>query len=298
MNMQISRLLEMIYILMHGQCIPARELAERLGVSRRTIYRDIDVLSVAGIPVYTEKGKGGGVRFLPNSVLNKSILSEEEQNEILTALHGLSNLNNSEANHVLGKLSSIFNKTAVNWLEVDFSDWSYANNYFNDFKTAILERRVAEFDYYNRSGARAFRRIEPIQLWFKSHSWYLKGFCLTKQDMRLYKLSRVKNLVVTGEHFSERSFPAVQDSKEVQICVTIKLRISPEMKYRVFDEFDENIVEEQPDGSFIVTVSWEEDNWVYGFILSFGEYVEVLEPEHIRGIIRDKSTKISEKYLL
>ena len=295
--MQISRLLEMIYILMHGQCIPARELANKLGVSRRTIYRNIDVLSAAGIPVYTEKGKGGGVRFLPNSVLNKSILSEEEQNEILTALHGLSNLNNSEANHVLGKLSSIFNKTAVNWLEVDFSDWSYANNYFNDFKTAILERRIAEFDYYNRSGAKSFRRIEPIQLWFKSHSWYLKGFCLTKQDMRLYKLSRVKNLLVTDEHFSERSFPAIEDSSDVKIGVTIKLRISPEMKYRVFDEFDEQVVEEQPDGSFIVTVSWEEDSWVYGFILSFGEYVEVLEPEHIRGVIRDKSIKISEKYL-
>lgn len=289
----------MVYILLHRKSISARELADRLGVSRRTIYRDIDTLGLAGIPVYTERGKSGGVSLLPDSVLNKAALSEKEQNEILTALHGLSKIKTSETDQVLCKLSTIFNKTAANWLEVDFSDWSYANDYFEGFKTAILERRITEFDYYNSYGDKSFRRIEPIQLWFKSRAWYVKGFCLTKQDIRIYKLSRVKNLAVKDEYFAQRDLSIKQDNLPQDGTArfeTIKLRISSEMRYRVYDDFDENQIEEQPDGSVVITVSWTEDDWVYGFILSFGEYAEVLEPEHIRKIIKDKGKKIFEKY--
>jgi len=296
--MQANRLFEIIYILLNKTCVPAKELAQHLGVSTRTIYRDIDNLSSAGIPVYTEKGKGGGISLLPDFVLNKSILSDEEQREILNSLHGLANVKTGETRQVLERLSTIFNKTAVNWLEVDFSDWSFHNDYFNDFKAAILEQRIAEFEYYNSYGKKTARRIEPIQLWFKSRAWYIKGFCLTKLDMRTYRLSRLRNLVITDEKFPKRDLQATpQESPAKQPMneyINIKLRIAPEMVYRVFDEFDEGRVETLPDGSFIATANWAEDNWVYGFILSFAEYVEVLEPAHLRDIIKAKAKKIYE----
>ena len=300
--MQTNRLFEIIYILLNKKIVPAKELAEHFGVSTRTIYRDIDNLSLAGIPVYTEKGKGGGISLLPDFVLNKSILSEQEQNEILVALHGLSNLKTDETDKVLRRLSTIFNKPVANWMDVDFSGWSYSNDYFNDFKVAILERRVVQFDYYNSYGEKTHRRVEPIQLWFKSRAWYIKGFCLTKQDMRLYKMSRVKNLVVTSEHFPARDLLAVSDDdSRVQSHenkdITFTLRIAPEMTYRVFDEFEEDMVEPQDDGSFVVSITWPEDNWVYGYILSYGEYAEVLEPPHLKEIIKEKAQSIFAKYL-
>ncbi|MDR0286975.1 MAG: HTH domain-containing protein, partial [Clostridiales bacterium] len=121
--MQVNRLFEIIYILLNKKMITAKELAEHFDVSQRTIYRDIDLLSLAGIPVYTEKGKNGGISLLPEFVLNKSILSEQEQNEILSALQGLSTVKTAETDQVLKKLSTIFNKNTVNWLDVDFSDW-------------------------------------------------------------------------------------------------------------------------------------------------------------------------------
>jgi len=300
--MQINRLFEIVYILLDKKSVTARELAGHFDVSRRTICRDIDTLSMAGIPIYTERGKGGGISLLPDFVLDKSILSEREQNVILSALYSLSSIKTDDTNQILQKLSTIFNKTTANWLEVDFSGWSYENDFFNDFKTAILERRIIEFDYYNRHGDKTFRRVEPIQLWFKSKSWYLKGFCLTKQDMRLYKLPRIKDLFVTDEIFTERDSLAVSGNPilgiyEEQPIAAIKLRIAPEMSYRVFDDFYESMVEKQPDGSFIVTVSWPEDTWLYGFLLSFGKYIEVLEPAHIRNIIKDEAQKITNKYL-
>lgn len=301
--MQINRLFEIIYILLNKKSATARELAVQFGVSIRTIYRDVDTLSLAGIPVYTEKGKGGGISLLPNFVLNKSILSEREQNEILTALHGLSNIKADEANGVLKRLSTIFNKTASNWLEVDFSDWNYKNDFFSDFKIAILERRIAEFDYYNTYGEKTVRRVEPMQLWFKSKAWYVKAFCLTQMSIRLYKLSRVKNLVVTDEHFPVRDLLSAQspaperEPKRERPETTIKFSVAPEMTYRVYDEFDEDMIEKQTDGSFIITVTYPEDNWVYGYLLSFGEYAKVMEPEHLREIINTKAQKISENYL-
>ena len=299
--MQINRLFEIVYILLQKEKVSATELAQQLEVSRRTICRDIDILSGAGIPIYTEKGKGGGISLLPNFVLNKSIITEQEQHEILSALHGLSNIKRDDTVQVLQKMSAVFNKTAQNWIEVDFSDWYYENDFFSEIKTAILQRYVVEFDYYNSYGEKTYRRIQPTQLWFKSKSWYLKGFCLTKHAERLYKLTRIKSLTVTGEHFSPQNLAVQLDNQEknmdVQQNVTLKLCIEPQMAYRVYDDFSESEVEKQTDGSFLVTVTFPEDNWVYSFLLSYGQHVEVLEPESIRDILKNEAENILRKYL-
>ena len=298
----MSRLFEIIYLLLSKERVTAKELAGRFGVSSRTIYRDIDKISLAGIPIYTEKGKGGGISLLPDFVLNKSILSEQEQSEILSALQGLTQIQSSDSDNVLQKLSTIFNKTAAKWLEVDFSDWSFEQeDYWGSFKTAILRKRVAVFDYYNTYSEKTRRRVEPIQLWFKSRSWYLKAYDLEKQDLRLFKLTRIRDLEISEDNFTERDLLAILPIDNVQSKhrkdVNLQLLIKSEMAYRVLDEFAGVIEEETEDGNYIVSLRWPEDNWVYGTILSFGEYIEVLEPEHIREIIRDKAKKIYEQYL-
>ena len=300
--MQINRLLEIVYVLLRQKTVTARELAERFQVSQRTIYRDVDTLSLAGIPVYTETGKGGGISLLPDFVLSKSILSEREQTEILSALQGLSSVKAAETDHVLKKLSAVFNKSAANWLEVDFSDWSLSNGHvFSGFKTAILERRAVEFDYYSSFGEKTRRRVEPAQLWFKSKAWYVKGFCLTRREMRLFRLTRVKNLAVTDQTFPERDWlaappnPAPDEHQKQDI--ELRFKIAPEMTYRVFDEFEESRMERQPDGSYLASATWPDDEWVYGFILSFGEHIEVLEPEHVREAVRERAAKVAKKYL-
>ena len=295
--MQINRMFEIIYILLNKKSQTAKELAEHFGVSTRTIYRDIDALSLAKIPVYTEKGKGGGIRLLPDFVLRNSLLSEEEQREILSALEGLSTVKAAQSSQVLQKLSALFNKPVENWLQVDFSDWTFASSgLWDDFKTAILERRIVEFDYYSTSGEKTRRRIEPIQLWFKLKAWYVTGFCETRQDVRLFKLSRVRNPRVTDRHFSDRSFPPFpsdsDSAAEQDKTIPLKLKIQPEMTWLVLDEFTEEEAEKQPDGSFIVSTAWPQSDWLYGFLLSFGEYLEVLEPLHLRDAIREKAEKI------
>jgi len=305
-NMQINRLFQIIYTLLDKKSATAKELAAQHSVSVRTIYRDVETLSSVGIPVYTEQGKGGGISLLPNFVLNKSILNEREQTEILSALQGLSSVKTIETDRVLQRLSTFFNKAVVNWIDVDFSHWGFiAGEFFNGFKTAIISRRVAEFDYYAVYGETApsftSRRIEPVQLWFKGKAWYVKGFCLLRQDIRTFKLSRMGNLIITDEYFAERDLttliqtPSNPDWEKKNI--PLKFKIDQEMAHRVYDEFHESQAEKQPDGSFIVTTSWPEDDWVYGTILSYGEHIEVLEPPHVRALIKEKAEKIAKKHL-
>ena len=301
--MQTSRLFEIIYLLLNKERVTAKELAERFGVSTRTIYRDIDTISLAGIPIYTEKGKGGGISLLPDFVLNKSILSEHEQTEILATLQGLAQIQSSDSDHVLQKLSAIFNKTAAKWLEVDFSDWSFEQeDYWGIFKAAILQKRIATFDYYSTYSEKTSRRVEPIQLWFKSRSWYLKAFDLNKQNLRLFKLTRIRSLIVLDETFTERDLLSLRPAESTaspdnRRDITLRLLIRSEMAYRVLDEFSSVVEEQTSDGNYIVSICWPEDNWIYSMILSFGEYIEVLEPEHIREIIRGKAKKIYKQYL-
>jgi predicted DNA-binding transcriptional regulator YafY len=303
--MQIERLFRIIYYLLDKKNVTAKELADYLEVSKRTVFRDIDILSLSGIPVYAGKGNKGGIRLMDNFVLNKSVITEREQNEILSALQGLSTVKTEETEQVLQKLSSFFNKASPNWFEVDFSSWGDGSGIsdFANIKTAIFDKRIIEFDYFNTYGEKRHRRVEPIQLWFKSKAWYLKGFCLEKQGVRLYKLSRTKNLIVTGDIFSERNLVNPDEDldngirqKYADNAVTLVMKISPEMTYRVYDYYGEEDIIKNDDGSLTVTQREPEDNGMYGFILSFGEYAEVLEPEHIRDIIKEKALKISKKY--
>ena len=107
--MQINRLFEIIYLLLEKGSVTAAALAERFEVSVRTIYRDIDLLSGAGIPVYCSRGRGGGVSLLPDFVLDKSLLSEREQDEILFALQSVA-ATHAGGEEVLERVNTLFRR--------------------------------------------------------------------------------------------------------------------------------------------------------------------------------------------
>jgi len=213
-------------------------------------------------------------------------------------LQGLGAMNYPETEKVLLKLSSIFNKNSKNWIEVDFSGWSGDEEKWNTIKFAILNRKVITFVYYNRYGEKTIRQVMPLQLKFKEKNWYLKAFCMNKQSERTFKLSRIKALQITGEKFEEIPEDAEDwpGSTGFNNIVTLRLKIDSSQAYRVYDEFEESQVEKDEDGNFIVTVSFTEDEWVYGFILSFGCFAKVLSPPHICGIIEERLIKTLNLY--
>lgn len=297
--MQINRLFEIVYLLLEKNCITAKELSEHFGVSVRTIYRDIDILSTANIPIYTNKGKGGGISLLENFVLDKSILSEEEQNQILFALQSLEKLNVNNEKKALEKMSMLFNKGTKNWIEIDFSNWgtdSTQNEKFNKIKESIINSKVIEITYFNSYGEENKRQIEPLQIWFKDKSWYIKAFCRLKQDYRIFKITRIRDVKVLDEHF-KNELPIEKEKKQNFKVISLKLEISKEMAYRVYDEFEKENISKNENGDFIITIDYPENEWVYGYILSFGEYAKILSPEYAKDIVKKRLDKTIKNYL-
>ncbi len=294
--MQINRLFEIVYLLLEKETATAKELAEHFEVSVRTIYRDIDILSTAGIPVYTNKGKGGGISLLDNFVLDKSILSEEEQNQIIFALQSLEKLDKNSEKKALEKMSRLFHKQARNWIEIDFSNWDNENKKFERIKQAILNRQVIEFTYFNSYGEERKRQVEPLQIWFKDKAWYIKAFCRVKQDYRIFKIARIREIKILDETF-ERELPQEQERKPYDIkLISLELEISKEKAYRVYDEFEKESITQKEDGNFIIHVDYPENDWVYEYILSFGEYIKVIAPEYAKDIVKEKIQKMIRNY--
>ena len=164
-----GRLLGIIYYLLGDGHATAPALAEKFEVSIRTIYRDVDRLSSVGIPIYCNPGKGGGIFLLDSFVLDKSLLSAQEQEELLLSVQGLQALR--EENQVLEKLQALFQIKMDNWLQIDFTDWrgqKYLQETFEQIKRGIFQRRLLQFDYLNQQGEEMSRWVEPMQLIFKS----------------------------------------------------------------------------------------------------------------------------------
>lgn len=294
--MKEGRLFKIIYHLLQQGRSTAPELARELEVSVRTIYRDIDALSSAGIPVFAEPGRDGGICLMDDFVLDRTMFSEQEKQEILTALQGVHAAPDTDNSLILQKLSALFKLRSDDWLEVDFSRWGDKpgdNAKFELLKTAILQHRCAKITYAASSMHNTKRTIYPLKLFYKGHAWYLKSYCTVKQDFRLFKLSRILHLELLDESFTCGPFPESCDSSPAEQEVT--LSFPGEMAYRVYDEFDPAQVAIQDDGTLLVQAKLPEDNWLIGFLLSFGPNVTVLAPSHLKQALAEQAKLIFEK---
>lgn len=298
--MKENRYFQMIYLLLDKGQMTAPELADYFEVSIRTIYRDIDILSSAGIPIYATQGKGGGIAIQDSYVLKKSLLSEQEQKQILMALQGIRVLEDEQINMLLSKLSGVFQRQQGNWLEIDFSTWTKSGagkHNFQLLQSAIWKSRIVSFSYYSGKGEQTKRIIEPHKLVFKTSDWYLYGYCTLRKDFRFFKLTRIRDLKLqdaeymreTPEHIFERS-----DEFEMK-TVQVTLLFDARMSHEVYEKFDEE-VSEQEDGSLLVTTILPDNELLYSYVLSCRERVEVLSPPYVRDNVRKRVGKMLEIY--
>ena len=298
--MKENRYFQMIYLLLDKGQMTAPALADYFEVSIRTRYRDIDILRAAGIPSYATQGKGGGIAIQDSYVLKKSLLSEQEQKQILMALQGIRVLEDEQINMLLSKLSGVFQRQQGNWLEIDFSTWTKSGagkHNFQLLQSAIWKSRIVSFSYYSGKGEQTKRIIEPHKLVFKTSDWYLYGYCTLRKDFRFFKLTRIRDLKLqdaeymreTPEHIFERS-----DEFEMK-TVQVTLLFDAGMSHEVYEKFDEE-VSEQEDGSLLVTTILPDNELLYSYVLSCRERVEVLSPPYVRDNVRKRVGKMLEIY--
>jgi len=182
-------------------------------------------------------------------------------------------------------------------IEVDFEGWNSKVNEHNKFskiRDAIINSHVIRFDYVNAGGERSNRSAEPVKLIFNAYTWYLLAYCLLRNSQRLFRLSRIRDVQVTQQHFTRRDIQECQEQGTRLKLVDLKLRCDERVLSRLYDTFDSELITKNDNGSYDLCVALPEDEWLYGYILSFGAYSEVLEPQHIREIIKSRAKEILE----
>ncbi len=299
----IDRLIQIIFLLLRHENITAKQLAQELGVSTRTIYRDINTLSIAGIPITSQKGYGGGLSLLEGFALDKSYFTQEEQSNIIQALQILKSSHYPDADRTLNKVAGLFSHTLQSdWLEIDFSYWGSPEKERRNMtalERAVINKYVIKFTYYNSELTITEQTVEPLKLLFKSHSWYLIAFSRRREEIRTYKLSRIRNLQITDQLF-DRTLPAdfslTPAYQEEYNIPLFKLRFSEKIAYKVYDEFQEEYIKKLEDGTLEVTFRYQLSDWTFLYLLSFGEYVEIIEPVEARMLLKEKAQKILALY--
>ena len=302
-DMQIDRLIQIVFLLLRHGNITAKQLAEELCVSTRTIYRDINILSVAGIPITSQKGFGGGLSLLQGFSLDKSYFTQEEQNNIVQALQILKSSNYPDADKSLNKVAGLFSHNLQSeWLEIDFSYWGSPEKERNNItalERAIINKYVITFTYFNAELTVTHQTVEPLKLVFKSHSWYLVAYSENKKDIRTFKMSRIRELQITNQLFDRelpKDFSITPVYKEEYNTPVFILHFSEKIAYKVYDEFQEKYIKKLDDGTLEVTFRYQLSDWTFLYLLSFGEYVEIIEPVEARNILKEKAKKIFSMY--
>ncbi|MCR5612351.1 YafY family protein [Treponema sp.] len=299
--MQIDQLFEFVYILIDKKQVTAKEMSKRFGVSTRTIYRWIEALSVSGVPVYSMKGRSGGIAISENYALDKTVLSEEERLEIVSSLKAFESLSGTKSAEE--KLSRLV-KTDSDWLEVDFSPWSpegqSVRQLFGTLRDSILKKKQITFDYFNTEGKAEHRTVYPWKLIYKGQAWYLRAWCTTKKAERFFKLSRMLNVKQTGrianvtiKNAQSKKSPAV--IKEPSL-IKIKAKISSSKAFYLLDSFACSETKTNKDKSLTVTFTAPDAPWLVGTLVSFGKDLKIISPSGIKDKVLEMANDITELY--
>ncbi len=300
--MKIDRLIGILSILLQRDKVTAQELADKFEVSHRTILRDIDSLNMAGIPVVSEQGRSGGMSIMNGYKLDRTLLSSNDMQAILSGLQSLDSVcGTNRYRRLMEKLS--VNETAAvnadNHIIIDLSNWdkSVIADKIELIKKAIEQRHIITFRYFSPNGE-SERKIEPYHLIFQWSAWYVWGYCTEREDYRMFKLTRMTQLAVTDDMCKDRAVPEYTSDKlrhtKGEIKVTVKF--DDPVKWRIIDEFGVDLLKYDDNGNLLMTFTWSDIPSLYRYILTFGSNAEIIDPPEYRREFAQLVKNIISKY--
>lgn len=298
----LNRLFQIVYLLMEKPQMTAGELADIFEVSERTIYRDIDKLTLAGIPVYTNQGKYGGISILPDYVLDKAVLTTEEKNKIMESLNALNEVSLSADDEAIAKLRTFLGEQYRDWLEIEFSGWGNSSEdaaIFEQLKSAILGHLYTEIIYSGNKEGLVERKIKPLKLCFKNQAWYLYAYCCLREDYRFFKLKRISQIEVLDIHFEPETVGKVlpkgnNSYSDNPKTIPVTLEISQEMAFRAYEELSN--IEVTDNGKLLCNIEVSDINWFASYVLSYGSHIRVLKPLEFKEKVMLEIDKMKHVY--
>jgi len=305
--MRVDRLLSILLIISNKGMITGQELAEHFEVSLRTIYRDIDKICEAGVPIASNGGKGGGFYLMENYNLDNLFFNKGEAHTLMTVMNSLSVLfgRNKQFNDIVLKFENAYEKEKPqdDNLNISMSHFSMEDElkeYLFLMDKGIESSKLLVFDYINRNLEYIERIVEPIQIAFSHGQWYLNGFCRTRNDLRKFKLVRIRNLKLSDSFEKkiypkddlQRMFDESYDKKSLKVILKFSKRIGEQLP----EYFHKNCIKSVDNNHFIVEDSFPYEEGFLKFILGFGKECEVIEPDYVREDIKKYIEEVLLKY--
>jgi len=304
-----ERLMAMIDCLLRDGRVTAAELSRRFEVSVRTIYRDIDSLGMAGVPIFAESGPGGGYLIYPAYRVDRSFLSKDEIADLSAFLRGMPEaLKDDNIERSLGKIASLGPRRPSGDAEgaalpppliSAISPWGAPGPNpltVMALRRAIADRRIAAFEYVDAEGRRSERTVEPFSIVIGGAVWYLHAFCRLRSEWRLFKLSRMSSLRACTERYdpvarlpAPRPFGAWNET-----LIDITMAASPVIAGMVDEALPGSAYGSLDDGSTLFSFRYPEGDFLLRFLLSFGPGIRILRPEGLRTSLRDASCAIAD----
>ncbi|OXL86478.1 hypothetical protein BCV73_27930 [Paenibacillus sp. SSG-1] len=311
--MKVERLLGITMILLSRRRVNAQTLADKYEVSLRTIYRDLETINAAGIPIVSYAGTDGGYEIMEKYRIERQIVTLEDLKSILVALKGVqASLDDREMDDLLTKIKALVAKSEQDQMEDEGETLVFDTNLWHgggikdksvlvSLRQASKHRSVVSFLYTNSEGTAEQREVEPIGLAWKGYAWYLYAYCRTRQDYRTFRVSRLSGLKVHLEQFPSRGvrmeeLDARWGNQETGPAVSLLLRFKPRLSVRVEEAFGAENVEIEADGSLLVRASYPDNHWMYGMLLSYGPDLRVLEPAYVAERIRQMAVQTVGNY--
>ena len=302
--MKYQIMVKILMLLLARRKATAREIADRYDISIRSVYRYVEELAVAGIPVDVARGRYGGITIADTYRLPVGYFTKEEYSAAVNALTAMSSQVSDEA--VLTALEKLqrqiksenADRSVSGSIIVDGGTWGDTKNFAD--KMSVCERAVEEslcldIDYISRSGEHSRRIIDPHVLIFKQNVWYVYAFCHTKQDWRTFKIGRIKNARFTGKTFEKQRITREEiplnfryrAEELTEICLEIEKDKLPDVEEWL------GIDNIEPRGNkFIAEVAVPDDEGLVSKILGFGGGVKVLAPEQLKQRVIEAAQKI------
>jgi len=302
--MKLERLISMIYMLLNNEVLSASALAEKYNVSQRTIYRDIEAICAAGIPVVSYQGVNGGYGIMEEYKMDKSLLGSYDVGSLITILHSMSTVfEDDRAMETINKLQTIRHDRTQS-LSMDIGNRHAYNEMLRSLRAAITDRRVIRFEYINAKNERASRSVEPLRLMYKYNSWYMYGYCRTRQDYREFRISRIAGLVTSTEYFTNRHSAELPEQRSGrwmsgEATTDVVVHFSADCLAKAMDFFFDAEKTFHEDGSLTLRLKVhepEKTGWLIPIILGFGEKAVVVEPPELKDAVKDKLRKMMENY--
>ncbi|MCR6112631.1 YafY family transcriptional regulator [Bacillus sp. A301a_S52] len=300
---KIERLISIIMILLKKEVVSAKEFSQLFNVSKRTILRDMETLSLSNIPIYSVNGVKGGYRIMDEYKVDKRLLSNSDLENILTALGGLEQiLLTDEVESTINKIEAMVSPLSLNRsIQMPFYDWEGRYEILETLKAcqeSILKKKLISFDYTDKNGTETNRMIEPYELHFSESSWYLKGFCLNRQEYRTFKLSRIDHITVKERAFHPRDDWSGQghEGSYLPQLVAIKAWISSSIRDQIVERYGRRSIENHSSGSLLATIYVPQNHSGFQFLASFGTHLKIVEPKIYVEEFRNYLYQMMENY--